>query len=55
MPDTPTALSFDEVLTTTRAVRRRLDLERPVERTVVEECLRLAFQAPNGANDQSWG
>jgi nitroreductase len=55
MPDTPTALSFDEVLTTTRAVRRRLDLERPVERTVVEECLHLAFQAPNGANDQSWG
>jgi nitroreductase len=55
MPDTPTALSFDEVLTTTRAVRRRLDLERPVEREVVEECLRLAFQAPNGSNGQSWG
>src|SRR5580693_10731231 len=55
MPDTPTGLSFDEVLTTTRAVRRRLDLERPVERKVVEECLTLAFQAPNGANDQSWG
>jgi nitroreductase len=55
MPDPPTALSFDEVLTTTRAVRRRLDLERPVARTVVEDCLRLAFQAPNGANDQSWG
>ena len=55
MPDTPSALSFDEVLTTTRAVRRRLDLDRPVERAVVEECLHLAFQAPNGANDQSWG
>ena len=55
MPDPPTALSFDEVLTTTRAVRRRLDFERPVERRVVEECLHLAFQAPNGANDQSWG
>jgi nitroreductase len=55
MPDTPPALSFDEVLTTTRAVRRRLDLHRPVERSVVEECLQLAFQAPNGANDQSWG
>ncbi len=55
MPDTPTTLSFEEVLTTTRAVRRRLDLERPVARDVVEECLRLAFQAPNGANDQSWG
>jgi nitroreductase len=55
MPDTPFALSFDEVLTTTRAVRRRLDLARPVERSVVEECLTLAFQAPNGGNDQSWG
>jgi nitroreductase len=55
MPDTPSALTFDEVLTTTRAVRRRLDLHRPVERMVVEECLHLAFQAPNGANDQSWG
>jgi nitroreductase len=48
-------LSFDEVLTTTKAVRQRLDLSRPVPRTTVEECLRLAFQAPNGANDQSWG
>jgi hypothetical protein len=45
MPDAPTALSCDEVLTTPRAVGR----------TVVEECLHLAFQAPNGANDQSWG
>jgi nitroreductase/ketosteroid isomerase-like protein len=48
-------LSVDELLTTTRAVRRRLDLKRPVERTVVEECLRLAFQAPNGSNGQDWG
>jgi len=47
-------LSFDEVVTTTRAVRRRLDLERPVERSVVEECLELAFQAPNGSNGQEW-
>jgi nitroreductase len=55
MPDTPSVLSFDEVLTTTRAVRRRLDFHRPVGRAVVEECLQIAFQAPNGANDQSWG
>ena len=47
-------LTVDEVLTTTRAVRRRLDLERPVPRDVVEDCLRLAFQAPNGSNRQSW-
>ena len=44
-----------ELLTTTRTVRKRLDLERPVEREVVEECLRLAFQAPNGSNQQTWG
>jgi nitroreductase len=48
-------LSPEEMLTTTRAVRRRLDLERPVEREVVEACLRLAFQAPNGSNQQKWG
>ena len=48
-------LTIDDLLTTTRAVRRRLDLERPVERSVVEECLRLAFQAPTGSNAQNWG
>jgi len=47
-------LAFDEVLTTTRAVRKRLDLERPVPREVVEECLDLALQAPNGSNSQPW-
>ena len=47
-------LGIDEVLTTTRAVRRRLDLERPVPRAVIEECLELAFQAPNGSNQQFW-
>ena len=48
-------LSATEMLTTTRAVRLRLDLERPVERDVVEDCLRLAFQAPNGGDRQTWG
>ena len=48
-------LTTDDLLTTTRAVRRRLDLERPVERSVVEECLRIAFQAPTGGNAQNWG
>jgi nitroreductase len=45
---------IDEVLTTTRAVRRRLDFERPVEREVVEECLRLAQQATMGSNQEDW-
>jgi nitroreductase len=44
----------DELLSTTRAVRRRLDLTRPVEREVVEECLALAQQAPSGSNRQDW-
>lgn len=47
-------LSPDQLLTTTRAVRRRLDFERPVPRAVVEECLTLALQAPNGSNQQTW-
>jgi nitroreductase len=48
-------LTIEEVLTTTRAVRRRLDFDRPVDRSVVEDCLRIAFQAPCGANSQGWG
>lgn len=47
-------LTSDELLTTTRAVRKRLDLQRPVERKVVEECLQVAFQAPSGSNRQQW-
>jgi nitroreductase len=47
-------LSADEVLSTTRAVRKRLDLTRPVERDVIEECLELALQAPTGSNSQGW-
>ena len=47
-------LSADEVLTTTRSVRKRLDLERPVEREVIEECLDIALQAPTGSNKQGW-
>ncbi len=47
-------LSADEVLTTTRSVRKRLDFERPVERDVIEECLDIALQAPTGSNRQGW-
>jgi len=49
------ALTPQELLTTTRSVRRRLDLQRAVSRADVEACLRLAFQAPNGSNRQLWG
>ena len=44
----------DELLATTRAVRKRLDLSRPVPREVVNECLELAVQAPTGSNSQTW-
>ena len=46
--------SVDHVLNTTRSVRLRLDLEREVPRSVIEECLEIALQAPTGANTQTW-
>jgi nitroreductase len=46
--------TVDKLLSTTRAVRKRLDLERPVPLDVVVECLRLATQAPTGSNLQTW-
>jgi nitroreductase len=45
---------IDEILTTTRAVRYRLDMERPVDLQQVKECLGIALQAPNGGNTQRW-
>ena len=52
---TPFDLSqIDKLLTTTRSVRKRLDLERPVSREVVLECLDIALQAPSGGNSQPW-
>jgi nitroreductase len=44
----------DHLLATTRSVRRRLDLSRPVPRELILECLRLAVQAPTGGNLQGW-
>lgn len=44
----------DQLLSTTRAVRKRLDLSRPVERELLDECFDLAFQAPTGGNAQGW-
>jgi nitroreductase len=44
----------DRLLSTTRAVRRRLDLERPVEREVILDCIRLSQQAPTASNTQQW-
>lgn len=47
-------LTADELLTTTRSVRKRLDFDRPVDRSLVEECLEIALQAPTGSNRQNW-
>jgi nitroreductase len=47
-------LTPDELLATTRSVRKRLDLSRPVGREVLEDCLRLAQQAPTASYAQNW-
>ncbi|MEM7001330.1 MAG: nitroreductase family protein [Pseudomonadota bacterium] len=44
----------NELLATTRAVRKRLDLTKPVPRELINECLELAVQAPTGSNSQTW-
>jgi len=52
--NTQLELTADQILSTTRSVRKRLDTTRPVPRDVIEECLELAFQAPNGSNRNTW-
>lgn len=47
-------LTPDEVLTTTRAVRKRLDYDRAVDPELIKECLTIALQAPTGSNRQNW-
>src|SRR6185312_8116375 len=47
-------VTVDELLSTTRSVRKRLDLTRPVGREVILECIRLAMQAPTASNEQDW-
>ena len=55
MPDAPFDLEvFDHVLSTTRAVRRRLDLTRPVEPDIIRDCVRLSQQTPTGQDGQGW-
>lgn len=47
-------LTTDELLTTTRSVRKRLDLTRPVEAEIIRECLKLALYTPSGGGSQGW-
>jgi nitroreductase len=46
--------TVDHLLTTTRSVRKRLDLARPVEPEIIERCLEIAIQAPSGSDRQGW-
>ncbi len=54
MSESQLDLSLDELLTTTRCVRKRLDFDRPVPRKLIKECIDIALQAPNGSNRQNW-
>ena len=45
---------IDLLLTTTKAVRRRLDLTRPVPRELLLECIEIGCFAPNASNAQEW-
>ena len=46
-------LDADQLLTTTRAVRKRLDFSRPVEDSVIRECVEIAMQSPSGSNNMT--
>lgn len=54
MTQQPEILTPDELLTTTRSVRKRLDFDRPVPMELIRECLEIALQAPSGSNSQGW-
>ena len=47
-------LTADELLSTTRAVRKRLDFDRELPMDVIKECMEMAVQAPSGSNSQGW-
>jgi nitroreductase len=47
-------LTAEQLLTTTRSVRHRLDLERPVDPALLRRCVEIALQAPTGRNEQGW-
>jgi nitroreductase len=47
-------LEVDQLLTTTRSARKALDLDAPVDLTVIRDCLKIGLHAPNGSNQQSW-
>ncbi len=54
MSEAQLSLTNDQLLSTTRAVRKRLDFERDVPMSTIKECMDLAVQAPSGSNAQGW-
>lgn len=46
-------LDADQLLSTTRAVRKRLDFSRPVDDQVIRECVEVAMQSPSGSNNMT--
>ena len=54
MPELQLELTNDELLSTTRAVRKRLDFDRDVPMSAIKECMESAVQAPSGSNAQGW-
>ena len=54
MPELQLELTNDELLSTTRAVRKRLDFDRDVPMSAITECMESAVQAPSGSNAQGW-
>src|ERR1700733_12002259 len=53
-PVAPGRPAPDALLSTTRAVRKRLDFSRPVPRQVIMDCIALSQQAPTASNGQTW-
>ncbi len=45
---------FDEILSTARSIRRKLDFERPLDRQELLDCIDVAVQAPTGATGENW-
>jgi nitroreductase len=46
-------LTNEDLLTTTRAVRKRLDFDRPVDDDDIRDCVRIAMQSPSGSNNMT--
>ena len=46
--------AFEQLLTSVRSVRRRIDFDREVEDDVLLNCINIAVQAPTGRGEEDW-